>query len=386
MMNNPVEKRVRAFFFMKTRFENIGDALINRELLKLVSARVPVTVDLSRAPEPFAQNLDLAALPDAHVTRHGLAALVFAMLRARRAGITPVYFLMPGGNRGEKSWPLFAANMAYNVFLGLLRKAGIQLVQTGVSFEHLGPRYGRVIRDRARTLSRIYVRDRLSADLLERLGIRPDGILPDLAFNVSFDTDRLERQKTGPVEGTIGLSFRTGASHATEAQVRGIVDDLAARFPGRPLKFVAQVKSDLPLMQALARDYAKGGGRVVSFFDMTADLSLSAEAYGDCAIVFSNRLHVLLLSLSMGAIPAAVIQKDGDLKIRGVFEAIGLASCLFDIDGLPMVLALHVSDESLARIAAQKAALEAGTKDMLLRTAPIPGRSQRSEGDVFDAG
>ena len=48
-----------SFFSPKTQFENVGDALINREMIELASLNSKVILDLSRCPADFNETLGL---------------------------------------------------------------------------------------------------------------------------------------------------------------------------------------------------------------------------------------------------------------------------------------------------------------------------------------
>ena len=47
------------FFSPKTQFENVGDALINRELIRLASDNSSVVLDVSRCPLDFVEDLSV---------------------------------------------------------------------------------------------------------------------------------------------------------------------------------------------------------------------------------------------------------------------------------------------------------------------------------------
>ena len=50
------------------------------------------------------------------------------------------------------------------------------------------------------------------------------------------------------------------------------------------------------------------------------------DIYGQYDIVYSNRLHVLLLAMSAGAYAVPVLSAGQSQKIRGVFEDLGLSA------------------------------------------------------------
>ncbi|MBW6506881.1 MAG: polysaccharide pyruvyl transferase family protein [Rhodobacteraceae bacterium] len=342
--------KIGAFFFLKTKFDNIGDALINQQLISIAAETAPVVVDRSLAPDVFVRNLGLQTSDRVTIIRSGMLGLALQMIRLRFAGGRPIMFLTPGGNSKEKSLKLYLVNELFTAFLALLWLCGVRFLAIGSSYETLGARYRRLARHRLALASRVYVRDRRSRAELASAGIVVDGILPDLAFGLEFDTPQIAQ-----VPPVIGFSFRADEPHYSEELIALGVRQVLDRHPQSPVKFVAQVATDLPFMHRLFEDAKAGHGGAVSFVDLTTSLwAFRAQAYGDCAVLFSNRLHALLLGLAAGATPVACLHPTHDMKIRGVFEEFGLSGSLFDLnaEGLPPMdwVRLAPSKTTMSRI------------------------------------
>lgn len=153
------------------------------------------------------------------------------------------------------------------------------------------------------------------------MGLKLDGILPDLAFNI-FD----KGEATAPNDGsTTAFSFRVDKSPAGRARLEAITLEICRRLkPGSSVLFVVQVQRDLDVMQDLlkqAEDLGHLKCRLLVSYD---DIEKCREAYKDCKTIISNRLHALMLGMSSGAVPIALVDRKHDVKIIGLFESIGL--------------------------------------------------------------
>lgn len=319
----------RAFINIQTQFENAGDALILRELIKLVSARVPTEVYHGAAPWSFVDQLDLTANTSTSTHADGaLVKLVRDLLRARLGGWRCYLFLTPGAPNGERTRKQTATDLLRIGLLVFLRLVGVRICQVGVSFEHIGPRHARLLRWRSRLLFASAPREPIGYKYAKDLGVRVTGMMPDLAFNLfSVPSGR----GPGPANA-LAFSFRVDKDAGTRARVKQIVLDVVnASTPGEQLIFVAQVGRDVHFMREVAEmaDQARPGQ--VRFVDCHSDIEKAIATYSECRAVLSNRLHALLPALWGGAAPIALTVPELDPKISGVFTSIGLEGRVFDI-------------------------------------------------------
>src|SRR5262249_51866795 len=135
----------RAFINIHTQFENAGDALILRELVKIVSSRAPVDVYLGQAPDSFVQQLDLGGNNSVIAHRgESVVRLIRDVLKARLGGSRCYLFLTPGAANGERSRKQFLIDLVRLVSVGILAVARVRICQVGVSFENIGPRHARL--------------------------------------------------------------------------------------------------------------------------------------------------------------------------------------------------------------------------------------------------
>ncbi len=285
---------VSVFFLLKTQFENVGDALINKALLAEISRRAETFVDVTLCPDHFVKNLNVRteSNPKLHL-KTGHLPLFFAMVHKRLAGDKTYFVLPPGGSAGEKSRLSYLFNLAYNCYLALLKALGVELVSVGVSYDDMGPRFARIVRGRARLVGHHYVRDDLSAKTLNGLAAKFAGLVPDLAFTLPFDFNRLFQARSAPLR--IAFSFRTDKEYVGREKVLRLVEQVMQSLPQISIVFVSQVQRDSEFMRLLYERF-KNVKKNVSFEETAFSLKNATDVYRDCDYIFSNRLHALLLA------------------------------------------------------------------------------------------
>jgi len=338
--------RPLALISVKTQFENVGDALIVRELLRLIAARARLVVDVSRCPGPFAGQLDLSGEDITVIRRLGWLKIYGMTMAGRLAGARVFHFLVPGGRGGEIPPSALRRQKLLAAIDRFIRLLGVRICQLGVSYGELGPRYAAALRSRARAMHSLAVRDTLSGLQAKRVNIPVAGIVPDLAFNIFALGDR------APVQpGRVAFSFRTDRGSEDAGRTEIFVTRLLDSHPEwSTILLVSQVRRDDAFQRQLADAIPKREGRSVIFvpcFTITEALA----AYEGCEAVFSNRLHSLLMAASRGVAPVAVLSGAGDDKIRGIFDDLGATANLCSLTQPPTTLppALDVKKTALWR-------------------------------------
>lgn len=317
----------RSFFFIETQFDNLGDALINREMIRLMAERSEVTLGVSRVPESFKDMIgrDFLARFTLDETR-GRSAFLLAVARRALRGERCFVFLSPGGWIGELDGNLNLRSWLHTFLYYLLRLFGARVCQLGVSYEDPGPKLRLLLRGRSGALYRHFVRDEASRAVMQKAGVRIDGLCPDLAFN-AFDGAQ------GKGEGAT-FSFRAD-------QYKGQIDDIRAFLAfyfetfgtEKPVFFVAQVEKDVAANRELAAWVSARTGIPAPMDDVCASVELAQNAYRRTAVIVSNRLHALLLAGSVGNAMIAAPVGQANKKIRALFADSGCADSVFAAPG-----------------------------------------------------
>lgn len=348
----------QAFLSIKTQFDNVGDALINREMIRNAARLAQVTVDVSRAPAGFRSMLDLEG--KGYRIPHNIRDFLRDIFVSRMKGGKVLYFTTPGGMRGEVSAKGFLKGLGGIGMLYLFRLAGIRTIATGCSFESLGPRHLRLVKLRRGALSYLAPRDSLSLRYLEAHGIRADAIIPDLAFGLYLD-DATPAQ-TGP-RPTIAFSVRTDQYEGqAEEYLEKIRLEVAKHPVDTPVLMVAQVGRDVDFARTAAKRLRLTHGRA-DFIDVSRSIEDCLGVYRTCNTVHSNRLHALLMAGSQGADIIPWASDEANRKIIGLFQDMGMLSGAGNAgDEEPVRIS---GQEILARGAACRAEMESKWQTMV---------------------
>lgn len=319
----------RCFLSVNTQFENVGDALINRELVRLCSASARVYIDTSRCPSQFRDTV-VNGLSGNTKEVSGWFRLCFIMILSRVAGYRCFYFLSPGGYVGDRvGFDAVKAN-ANTLVLWFMASFGVTICHMGVSYERIGPSHARILQRRSKLISHHYVRDNESNDYARSLGLIVHGEMPDLAFAVPN-----RRIPEATEKDKIALSFRVDQGPGVGAKVEALVKELDGRLDSSfEFHFICQVKRDRSFMEGLASVVRH---RRVSSSIVYRDIDECFEAYNSATHVVSNRLHSLLIGLSCKARPVPIVDRVWNRKIIGLFSGEPQLSGVVDMDGVTAV-------------------------------------------------
>jgi polysaccharide pyruvyl transferase WcaK-like protein len=320
------------FMSVKTQFDNLGDALINKELAALIAARVPLTIDLTRSPKSFHATMGIEQLSNTRLISTGRGRMLLDMAKQALAGKRCYFFLNPGGLGGGvgDSARAFASSLVYNCILLALRCLGVRVCLVGVSFEPMTWRERLVTRMRRKICHAFVVRDEVSARYLEQIGIPVDEVVPDLSFNL------YQQPPTQPLPKQIAsaFSFRTDRGLSTAKLVEWAECIISETAPDSKHAVISQVGRDSTGMRALhARLCERFGEQRISLVETESSLEMADHWYSMIERVYSNRLHVLLLAATSGTLPVAVLPGKKHGKVSALFADLGLSTNVVDMQG-----------------------------------------------------
>ena len=322
--------RVLGFLSIKTQFDNLGDALINRELCRLVADRVKSYVDFSRAPVEFQNSMKVSGHRNLIVLREGgFPKLIWKMIAARFCGDECYFFLNPGGLGGRKK-PLKSLISAfiYNFLLTLLYVLGVKICHVGISYDAMAGIERYIALWRRRVLYSFVVRDNLSYKYLDDIGMKADGIVPDLSFNL-YNGASISSSSRNKVAFSFRFDGKAGAK-LIEKLVLRVIEEYGPAFE---YIFVVQVARDREGTEALLEICRKKEGKC-SLLLCHEDIEALSTFYSQCDAIYSNRLHALLLAAHSGASPYAAISMGKQPKIEGMFNDLGISDRLLFIDSV----------------------------------------------------
>lgn len=347
------DKRPVSFFSLRTQFENVGDALINRELVRLVANESDVEIDLSRCPPAFSKNIHI---PNSHRVRRvsGPIELITQLVRYGLMGRERYFFLSPGGYVGDMRGWQYISGLLNTVLLLGLRILGVRICHVGVSYERIGRFQRSLLRLRNRLLYRHIVRDQTSLDYARSLGLRVDGKMPDLAFGAVGQLDLAAEPRR-----FIALSFRADQSTGLGDAIGRAVAELDRLVTAEiPFKIVCQVRRDRQFLRQLKEIVTR---RQVVFVDVHAEVDGCFAVYDDCKFIVSNRLHALLMGTIRGCKPIALLSSAVNTKIVSALSTVGVNDSVVELGELagPQVFGIIESEpESKINLHSQKVRLE----------------------------
>lgn len=332
------------FYRAQTQYDNLGDLIINRILLNKLREHGRVLVDLRGVPNWYLKQLEIADHEQANQYKWKINYLVlFAAIRSIFSfEKQKVYLIEPPGHRyGKLSLKQLKAGLLTLVYYCIFRLIGVRICMFGVS---IGPcsQTAEVLEQwRSKLLYFYSVRDSISQSYARQIGIRQVEQFPDLAWLMDGSVNESNNQFNSfllPQADYVVFSFREQTHNLIQSlkyqqQLYQTLDAIAAlvcQTWSKKLVICYQVEMDHVFCQHLAERY--NTRHTVLFVKERVDLNSMQSLYGGAFMVFSNRLHVLMLAMAFGSIPIAVIDKMNHHKITGIFQDADLTHLLIDLN------------------------------------------------------
>lgn len=313
------------FFSINTQFENLGDALINRELIKESSRHGRVYVDISRCPSEFVHTLNISNFENV-ILVHGFFSLLLRIVKLRVIGEPVFYFLNPGGLGQKLTFRQRISALIYNLILLGFNILGVKVCHVGISFSELNPVDLIFAKVRSKLCFRVYPRDKLSFDYMKSNGFNVHGVYPDLSFYI----EGCSRNCNG---NSIVVSFRFDSEYLSDYEkVVNFLEVQFLKYSGYRVVFLSQVQRDDEKMKRLYEYFLSYSGMSSIYVPHGNDLDSVFSLYSKSDVVFSNRLHVLLMAGLSGCYPIACLTEGSGSKIRGLFSDLNMSSLVCNID------------------------------------------------------
>lgn len=296
------------FYSARTQASNAGDALINRELLRLLRARGEIRAISGGMPPSFLGEMGLAAEEMIGETNADLFKALFR--QALRGGRKLYLVLTPGDIFGGAS----KDGIARGVVFPALRALGVRIIRIGASIGKFTPLRAKTEAWLSRCSYFLGLRDAISIAAAKSYGMKNVGAFPDLAFMLDYFPRRARAVQT------VALCLRDDHSDAAGLQsLMASIDSLLAADGDLQVVCVVQVERDASFMRTLTERYPSHRARFVQESRIDALLSI----YDDVDIVVTNRLHSMLMAVSRGALPVALLDPEANRKIVGIMSDAG---------------------------------------------------------------
>lgn len=362
----------RQFFFTaKAQYENVGDLIINRLVLRELQKYGTVHVNRSGAPDAYLGALGMTA--ETSTRWWGRSPWFLRLVTSAAQGKAPLLVFRPGGDRISES--VTNLERAKAQLFSQLSRAGIIQAKYGASFHGQKSLHG----GRIKHLDSLLVRDRDSLRDCVESSQRYVGLVPDVACLLPFDPElggrNLDRERTllsiclRSIEN--GFAAWEGAEDLTQL----------ARILGLEPVVVSQVQLDEPTSALAAERLSLPITRWRG--DLTTLLQI-LTVYEKSQFTVTSRLHAALLAALCGSCPIVIETPKGksrkvaacfeylelgDLVVGSMTEAVALTQKLAD-DGLPPQVATGLGQLVDGTVGGQVSEAIANDLSRLLADAP----------------
>lgn len=324
------------FFRPQTQYENMGDLVINQQLLKKIletGVKVEINLISENVPDWFISKLTKDIKIDSFLSNK---FQYYKKLASSILSKKTVFIFEPPGHhfhnddiKKVKRWYLKQR---------IIHLLGAEYVRIGVS---IGP-YSEDVLPIELKKSKLYkftgVRELYSMEYLKSIDIVNFAYCPDLGACLPFLKKNQNNQ-----ENICLYEFRTSPLSTSMTDIDGnsnIIDVLLKLKEKYILKPVLQVELDRDYITYLEKNIDSRNDPVSFIHD--GQESIYAE-YAKAKLVVSNRLHVLLFALSQGTMVIPVINRKLHFKVAGVFEDMGLGDVIFDTNSDSNIIN-HIGD------------------------------------------
>lgn len=329
-------RRNLIFYSARTQYENLGDLVINRILLKELRKYGDLIIEDQEVPEWFCKELEISAQERASNYKFKFSILmVYLGLKGLLNREINTYFVTTPGHfyDSHHKTTMGAAfkKISYLLILYLLR---VRICRFGAS---IGPfsYLGKVVERWQSKLMYFYsTRDSLSEKYAHDIGIQKVEQFPDLAWfierhesignSLKFDADY------------VVFSFRDASSNINDSNkckdnfysILDAVVDLVCKKWNKKMVISYQVDFDYDFCKELQKKYA--ALPEVTLLEDKVDNESMYGLYSQALFVFSNRLHVLMFAMASGTIAIPILNTFKHSKISGIFLDAGLGELIID--------------------------------------------------------
>ncbi|QGN38816.1 polysaccharide pyruvyl transferase family protein [Klebsiella oxytoca] len=331
----------------QTQYENLGDALIAKNLLNILSNYGQIYIDDKNVPSNYMDIIKNQACIGHEEYKCHFAFLPFKL---RLKGNPVCFVFKPGHFFGDtNSLGGWKRILIMTTYLTLLKLGGIKFIRTGVSIGPLKSGYMFYERFLNRVVSFTGVRENKSIKYLSENGIN---LNVKKVKDLAFWSLKKEQLKLNEKQKYIAYSFRSFDPSIDAKMARRIATILVnihnkSKRNGVDCKIISvtQVQRDAKFNSEIKKEIININPSI-EIDDYYYDISKESycklkEIYSKTNIIFSNRLHALLYAFESGVYPVAMGNAEQNFKVKYVLEDTLLEDNFIDITGI------NFSDEDI---------------------------------------
>lgn len=332
---------MKPIIFYKTTadFDNTGEVLIYKTLLENLREYGRVIVDDSPHIQPlFLTRIGIRREERLHTyTQKSFVAYIILSSVKNIFKRNPMYFATGVGEHVVGGGKDVVKNICSFFFLLFLRLCGLKVIRIGMSIRFNGKLASLSEYMLSKVVSYYYVRDGISLQNCKEIRVNASKA-PDLSWGYHVEGHDIANGDSNLVI----FSFRDYAQKYNEKYKSLLYDKIGAllgyicKDKGKQVLLTWQCDYDKAIATELFERFKNLGN--IQLADDLITLENASKYYGKAAIVFTNRLHVMLLGYKFGALTVCLTDLKEHSKITGIFKEEQLDRQLLDI---------HSSDEEV---------------------------------------
>jgi len=322
-------------YSLATQHENLGDLLINKELVCFLNTVATVVIEDKGVPDDFLYSVagSEAVRASSNVNSFCVKSKGFYLKSLFTKPFIDAVILSPG-HLGDSNAKRSLKKFFVLLTVIYLRLRGVKTIRVGVSFGNLSL-FASFIESLSALIFSFYaVRDEASKSKLLAFSHNHCVVIPDLSL-LAFDYFKNKSQVIASVKNKLVLSFRGDR-----------------RYPLSSMQYSNLLYSDIPIKAVKEFDEILCYSQVsfdsdeqskiqklleavhsnVSFVEECDNLDNAVSYLCDAKVVISNRLHVLLPSLMLSTLAIFVGSKAMDSKIYDIYNDFGLSDLIYDVE------------------------------------------------------
>ena len=327
---------MKDLIFYKTTadFANTGEVLIYSSLLQFLRKYGHVVIDDSPSNDPlFLERIGVRN--EERLSSHSKLSFIPYMLRTSIRSLCSkqrIWFVTGVGEHSIKGTKSVIKNLLAFCFLFVMRCCGVRILRIGMSMRF----GGRWERWSERLLSLVvnfyYVRDSISQSNCKQAGVYKCQLAPDLSWGFKVDYCGVEEKNV------VVLSFRdfcesNDGKKEYKSQLTKCILQVIDYYTENPhcqqILLTHQCNVDLDYMREI---YSLCNHEKIKLIEELVTLDNANEYYGRAGVIFSNRLHVILLGYKFGSPTICLSDIQKHRKIRGILMDNNLREVLLDIN------------------------------------------------------
>ena len=328
-------------------YGDMGDLVLTKILIMKLRAYGRLIVNDYGVPEWYVQQLGLKDEERASFYKVKFAFLIWLYSIKTLIKKYKTYLILRPGHLYGKDYKFTIKMFQSALFFGFLRLFGVRICRFGTSIESFSKAHQLAEKLRAFFMYFYSVRDSLSRQYALKIGIQNVKLFPDLFWFLEKNGTstnlkylmQIPRALKKPIEidkGYVIFSFRDkfkefdifGYKNNIYTALDRIAEVICKQWKMK-LVICYQVVQDAKFSKELKERYQESYD--ILFIEDLIDSRYVHDLYSKASMIFSNRLHVLMLAMLCGTTSVALIDVLHEPKINGIYNDAGLNYLVFDI-------------------------------------------------------